>query len=149
MPRMECEAGRLWIPWRKFAGSFFVCGLPEFSPSLGAGNIQATQLLSAHWRPGRADIFWWGPYQTSTERLRNLKVRTSPRSAVLQSYLPKEKALLSGKPEKTNGGLSLRRPPQKANLTCAQQSVDPSGQVEERQSQAPCFQNLFQVHLIA
>lgn len=26
----------------KFAGSFFVYGLPEFSPSLGAGNIQAT-----------------------------------------------------------------------------------------------------------
>lgn len=35
----------LWIPLRKFAGSFSVYGLPGFSPLQAAGNIQVIQLL--------------------------------------------------------------------------------------------------------
>lgn len=45
MPEVECEVGSLWIPSRKFAGSFSVYGLPEFSPLRAARNIKVIQLF--------------------------------------------------------------------------------------------------------
>lgn len=45
MPEVECEVGLLRIPSRKFAGSFSVYGLPEFSPLRAARNIKVIQLL--------------------------------------------------------------------------------------------------------